>query len=334
MVLIKFTVIIPVYNAAQYVAQAVESALSQPETAEVILVEDGSLDGSLAVCEGLAAQHDKVRLLRHPDGENRGAAASRNLGMKNAFYDFIAFLDADDYYLPGRFSVAREIFASDPECDGVYEAMGVQFESEAARRCWFNSPRQNFELTTITEIVPPENLFELLIRGGAGHFSICGLVIKKAVLGKMGYMNSSLGLHQDTEFIFRLSAVSRLLPGVLNQPVVVRRVHEGNRITAPRTELEIFNDHMKMWFATYEWLKKKGDERRTKMLLNKLIGYYINNKRLPYGWKRNLPNGLCKLIRWSLFGLNYPQFVFTAGYWKRLILGIWRVPKQNSTYNP
>ena len=121
----QVSVIIPVYNAAEYVQQAVESALAQPETAEVILIEDGSQDSSLAVCQETADAHSKVHLYRHPDGKNHKQPASLNLGILRSTHEFIAFLDADDSYLPGRFSVARELFATDSELEGVYEALAV-----------------------------------------------------------------------------------------------------------------------------------------------------------------------------------------------------------------
>ena len=73
----RVSVIIPVYNAAAYVRQAVESVLDQPETSEVILVEDASTDKSLQVCQELTEQYDKVRLFRHPSGRNCGAGNGR-----------------------------------------------------------------------------------------------------------------------------------------------------------------------------------------------------------------------------------------------------------------
>src|SRR5690606_1248107 len=98
------SVIIPVYNAAAFVEQAVQSALTQPEVSEVILVEDGSEDKSLPICEKLASQNDIITLLRHPGGVNKGAGASRNLGIQHTKNEWIAFLDADDYYLENRFT--------------------------------------------------------------------------------------------------------------------------------------------------------------------------------------------------------------------------------------
>ncbi|PIY03241.1 MAG: glycosyltransferase family 2 protein, partial [Bacteroidetes bacterium CG_4_10_14_3_um_filter_31_20] len=74
----------------------------QPETSEVILIEDGSPDNGLDVCTSLAKKYSKVRLYRHENGENKGASASRNLGIRKANYPYVAFLDADDFYLPNR----------------------------------------------------------------------------------------------------------------------------------------------------------------------------------------------------------------------------------------
>src|SRR5664280_852453 len=133
------SVIVPVYNAEKFVHDAVASALQQPETGEVILVEDGSTDGSLRVCKELAEKYEKVFLYQHPDGINLGAGTSRNLGIQESNCEYIAFLDADDLYLPGRFSSAREIFKTEPSIDGVYEALGEYVENEAARERWLAS---------------------------------------------------------------------------------------------------------------------------------------------------------------------------------------------------
>src|SRR5690554_4082261 len=99
----QVSVIIPVYNAANFVTQAVESAVVLGEVGEVIVVEDGSPDNALDICRELADKYSKVKLFQHPNGENRGPGASRNLGIMNASFDFISFLDADDWYLPNRF---------------------------------------------------------------------------------------------------------------------------------------------------------------------------------------------------------------------------------------
>lgn len=120
----KVSVVMPVYNAVKYLTVAVESAVHLPEVHEVILIEDCSPDGALAKCRELASTYSKVKLAQHPNGENRGAGASRNLGIQLAQSKYIAFLDADDYYLPNRFHECKRIFLSDDTVDGVYGATG------------------------------------------------------------------------------------------------------------------------------------------------------------------------------------------------------------------
>ena len=94
-------VIIPVYNAAAYVARAVDSALGQP-MARVILVDDGSTDGSGRLCDALAAANSRVTVLHQ---ENRGASAARNAGLQASGAAYVAFLDADDILLPGALAL-------------------------------------------------------------------------------------------------------------------------------------------------------------------------------------------------------------------------------------
>ena len=130
------SIVIPFYNARDYITQAVEFALGQPETGEVLLIEDNSPDGGIEVCQSLANKYPKVRLLKHLDGRNHGAGASRNLGIRNAHYPFIAFLDADDYYLENRFQATKEIFKQHDDIDGVYEALGIEYENSTAKELY------------------------------------------------------------------------------------------------------------------------------------------------------------------------------------------------------
>jgi len=225
---VRVSVIVPVYNAEPYLRQAVESALAQPETGEVILVEDASPDGALALCRELAEASERVRLFRHPHGENRGAGASRNLGIRQASCEFVAFLDADDYYLPGHFAVPREIFAAHPEADGVYEAVGTHFEDEEAKRKWFAV--RDFTLTTVRRKVPPEELLgELLADNRCSWFHTDGITVRRSLLGRTGLFDEHLRVKQDIVLYRKMAAVGTLLPGRLDEPVSMRRVHAGNR---------------------------------------------------------------------------------------------------------
>ena len=175
----NISVVIPVYNAEQYLAKAVNSALSQPEIAEVVLVEDNSPDNSLQICKDLANKNSSVKLIRHPKGENLGAAETRNLGIKYAHSEYIAFLDADDYYLPGRFETAKKLFQKHEDIDGVYEAIGMHYYSEDARNKWLLKSGE--QLTTVPSGINPKELFEKLLLGENGYLHLDGLVVKKKI---------------------------------------------------------------------------------------------------------------------------------------------------------
>ena len=97
---VKVSVIIPAYNAAEFIGRAVESVLSQTHRAlEVIVVDDGSDDGTADAVSRLAASEARLHLVRMP---NSGPAVARNRGMEaiSADAEYVMFVDADDYLAP------------------------------------------------------------------------------------------------------------------------------------------------------------------------------------------------------------------------------------------
>ncbi len=285
----KVGVIIPVYNAAPFLEQAVDSALSQHETVEVILAEDCSTDDSLSVCRHLAECHSVVRLVRHPGGVNMGAGASRNLGIRSSTSNLLAFLDADDYYLPDRFAYPHEIFTRDDSVDGVYQCIGVHCEDEESRR-----KLDSFglgEVTMLTREVPPEKLADALIAGECGSFSLDALVVKRDIFEKCGYFFEELRLHQDTAMTVQLACFGRLVPGSLTEPVAIRRVHGGNRYLARYDNL---STGLALWNTLFYWALQKQirAERKAAIFLNR---QYLLSKILSRG-NGLLLSSLLKLV--------------------------------------
>src|SRR4051812_43195551 len=111
------SVIICFLNEEVFLAEAVNSVLAQAYTAwELLLVDDGSTDGSTDVARQFAGQHPhKIRYLDHDGHTNRGLSASRNLGIQQAAGDLLAFLDADDVWLPMKLSQQVAIMQDHPE---------------------------------------------------------------------------------------------------------------------------------------------------------------------------------------------------------------------------
>jgi glycosyltransferase involved in cell wall biosynthesis len=133
----RITVIIPCYNAEKYLTQAVDSILRQKEESwEVLLIDDGSTDGTPRICEVYSKQDNRIRTYHQ---HNSGVSKARNLGIDQAAGEWIAFLDADDWLTDDAFSVfEKAILDSDSEIhlfnnfqnNGNQEQKGAHFSSE------------------------------------------------------------------------------------------------------------------------------------------------------------------------------------------------------------
>src|SRR5678815_1955714 len=109
-------------NAEQFIQEAIESVFAQTyDNWELLLVDDGSSDASTAVARRYAEQYpERVCYLEHPGRQNRGASASRNLGIRHAEGEYIALLDVDDVWLPHKLEQQVAIMESQPEAAMVY----------------------------------------------------------------------------------------------------------------------------------------------------------------------------------------------------------------------
>lgn len=304
----KVSVIIPVYNAAEFVSRAVESALAQPETAEVLLIEDGSPDNSLEICQLLAEKHERVKLLRHLGGENRGAGASRNLGMQNARCEYIAFVDADNFFLPERFSRAKQVFETNLQAEGVYETIGNYVQNEAGLNRWLNANRQPDALTGLKTTVEPDKLAQVLITGGYGSLTLDGLTMKKTILQKSGYMNEALRLHQDTDFIIRAACVAKLYSGRLKEPVALRGIHDHNRLSAPRSKTQEYKNRMAFWMSLYHWAKISCMKEIQNTIFIAIINFTRSQRytsKIPPKW---LPTRIIWILRYLRL-VKYPELL-------------------------
>jgi len=320
----QVSVVVPVYNAAGFIRQAVESLLIQPEIEEIILVEDSSSDESLLMCQRLSEEYSLVHLYQHPGCVNRGAGPSRNLGITKSSCRYIAFLDADDFYLPGRFAAAKTVFALHPDCNGVYDAVGMHYEDEASRDRWREFSIVGEGVTTVQPGIEPTDLFDVLTKGGRGHIHLNGLTVKRNILEKSGLFSTIPGLesmHEDTDFILRLSSVGSLYPGNIKEPGAMRRVHQQNRVSEPRPEKDIHRDRMRQQFATYRWLKRNGSPQQRQLAFRRLVLDWNRGKTSPGYFGR-----LKSLLR---LPLRLPAALHEGHYWYRLAQTGWAIVRND-----
>ncbi|MCS4303108.1 glycosyltransferase family 2 protein [Chryseobacterium sp. BIGb0232] len=232
--MLDISVIIPVYNAAEFLEKAVQSAVQFEEVKEIILIEDLSTDNSLEICEQLSTEIPKVKLFQHPDKGNHGAGAARNLGIEKAAGSFIAFLDADDHYLPNRFDTEKELF-KDSKIDGVFNAIGTEYLTEKGKE-EFQSKFKEISLSTVNYPAEGEEVFKGLLslstKTFGTSFHLNSLTIRKASLEPHQIrFNKELRVHQDSDFIIKLAYHCHLKTGNITEAVAMRGVHDNNRIT-------------------------------------------------------------------------------------------------------
>lgn len=203
------SVVIPTYNRLALVVEAVESVLAQShEGLELIVVDDGSTDGTMEALERRFAGDDRVRLLRQPNG---GTASARNRGVAEARAPWTAFLDSDDLWDPGYLASQLALLAASPEVDTVLSDVRYQNQRRAAATL-FEDP----------DFLAPTSL-SAMCRGAWGLPS--AMVVRTDIVRELGF-SARYRIIEDTEFLMRFHVrghVCRLNPDRL----VVWRRPEG-----------------------------------------------------------------------------------------------------------
>ncbi len=217
---ISFSVVIAVHNGGRTLKRAIDSVLAQTRPPhEVIVVDDGSTDASAEIAAGYGAP---VRVLRQ---ENRGVSAARNAGVAAASGDWIAFLDADDYYYPERLALAAEAIERFPEVDFV--TGDFDYRDESGRLL-----RRSLESTALGK--------RLLARGGGDfrlmeaadfgafiedHFGDTHtLALPRRTFLRLGGYPSDFAVCEDVHLLIRLCLASRRA-AVVAQPMAAYVIH-------------------------------------------------------------------------------------------------------------
>lgn len=198
------SVIIIFWNAERFIPEAIESVFAQTYRAwELLLVDDGSSDGSTAIARSYAERDPQhVRYLAHPGHANRGMSASRNLGIRNAQGKYIAFLDADDVWFSNILEEQVAILEAYPEAAMAYGPIEYWFS-------WTGMPEdrerdyvEKLGVTPNTVIRPPK-LFPLFLRDKAAVPS--GILVRRHVIERLGgFEDTFQGEYEDQVFCAKI----------------------------------------------------------------------------------------------------------------------------------
>ncbi len=196
----RISVVIPVFNGAGFIGEAIESVLAQDEKPlEIIVVDDGSTDNSAEIAESFGSP---VLVLRQ---ENRGPAAARNRGLRAARGQYIAFLDADDLYSPDKFALQADRLDRHPGVDIVI-----------GKQRYLRPPGIQAEAERI--LADHEDRFTL-------PFNTC--LFRRSVFDRVGLADETMRMVDDWDWFMR--AREARVPLMLHRHVVLyRRLHEAN----------------------------------------------------------------------------------------------------------
>jgi glycosyltransferase involved in cell wall biosynthesis len=194
------SIIIIFLNAERFIEEAIESVLQQTYTAwELLLVDDGSTDSSTQIARRYAERlPGRVRYLEHDGHANLGMSASRNLGIRHSRGEFIAFLDADDVWLPRKLEEQVAILNAHPQAAMVYGATEYWFswtgKAEDAQRDVAMGLGVEPE-----SLVEPPTLVNALLQDQVAT-ATCGLARRHIVQDVGGYEEGFRGLFEDQVF--------------------------------------------------------------------------------------------------------------------------------------
>lgn len=273
------SVVLPVYNQARYLPQAVESVWIQGvDDLELLIVDDGSTDGTLNVIKDLSSRGN-LRWIRQ---ENAGPAAARNRGVKESRGEWIAFLDADCYWITDKLK----------EQMAAVDAVPADF-------CFCGSFLVDDDSDVLATRVnnPAVNLLNELIWGNC--ISTSSVFVRKRVLMEVGLFNETLRIGEDWDLWLRLAARVNVL--YLPKPLMAERFNDWDskyqmRVyeKATKSVLTRFYDFIKHDDKYHYLIEKRG----------KILSWHLSVLAKSYLHHRNVID-FCRLGVQS--ALAHPQ---------------------------
>jgi glycosyltransferase involved in cell wall biosynthesis len=200
------SVIMIFLNAEKFIQEAIESVLSQTYTNwELVFVDDGSTDSSKEIVRRYVQKYPhQMRYFQHEGHQNRGMSASRNLGIRQSQGEYIAFLDADDVYLPQKFERQAALLETQPTAAMVYGNTQYWYS-------WTGEPEDQLRDTMRTlgvraeTIYQPPELVTRFLQNTARTPGTCSVLVRRMAIEKIGRFEERFsGMFEDQVFFYKL----------------------------------------------------------------------------------------------------------------------------------
>lgn len=285
----------PFYNTAEdFLHEAIRSVFAQQYLNwELILIDDGSTGPISETAVKYSYEYpDKVRFYEQPNNENKGHSAARNLGIRHAMGEYIAFLDADDIWMPDKLEKGVAILQAHP-------SVGMIYANTLYWYSWTNMPediKRDFIPALGIQpdtIVQPPNLLPLFIRGTAAVPSMNTVIIRHDVIERHGGFDERFrSLYGDQHYYAKISLFERVY--VSGDCVDQYRQHSTST-TGKANKLNIETQARRFFLQWLEeYLKQKVRTDKNVLLELRRELWRIS---LPAWFPKNIR--LQKTIRWA-----------------------------------
>lgn len=268
------SVILCFYNEEKFLSESIESVLIQDYINwELILVDDGSTDGSTAIAKRYSKNFpQKIFYTHHPGHCNEGLSASRNFGISKSKGDLIALIDADDVWLPNKLSAQLVLFKNHPQITVLLEASEYWYS-------WSSTSKSDIIVKVGVDeglYEPPALIKKLYPLGRGAAPCPCGIVAHRSIFKRHDFEESFRGIYQmyeDQAFLAKVYLTEKVYVShachnrYRQRPAsLVSSVHHNGKY-------HIVRSHYLNWF--FEYLKIKGNDfPQVKQLVRKAMMPY------------------------------------------------------------
>lgn len=195
--MIRFSVILPLYNKANYVQKSIESILKQTYNEfEIVVVNDGSTDNSIEVVSSFV--DSRIHIFTK---ENGGVSSARNYGIEKAQYEYIAFLDADDLWLPDYLETIKEMIEQYPQA-GAFATTYTTIDSFGNKCIRTSSKLEPGATLLVTDYC------KSIIKGEIYQIGTDSICVKKALFNSAGGFRAGIKRGEDIDMWLRLSLIT------------------------------------------------------------------------------------------------------------------------------
>lgn len=240
-----FSVIVPAYNSELCIERALISLLNQSyKNFEIIVIDDGSNDNT--VMKVKAFNSDKIKVISQI---NQGVSSARNLGIKNARYDYICFLDSDDEWMPNRLEILIKLIKLYP-IESVYITTNYTVLTDGSQKV--NSKL----IKKLDENFIIDDLFKFMLKNKGEVFNTNSVCVHKSVFMKVGLFEVGIKNGEDSDMWSRISAYYDVV--FAKEPTTIRH-RDFSTATSKRIFVYdyIFDKRIPMLLADQEISDKK-----------------------------------------------------------------------------